>query len=203
MNQDLPLRDELRGRTPYGAPQLDVPVRLNTNENSYPLPDEVVEALGKALQAELRDLNRYPDRDAVALRADLAAYLGHDLSAANVWAANGSNEIQQQLLQAFGGPGRTALGFTPSYSMHPLLAVGTGTAWVDGRRDDDFDLAPEHAVAQVREHRPTSSSSARPTTRPARRCAPRSSPRCSTRRRAWWSSTRRTPSSPARAHPAR
>jgi histidinol-phosphate aminotransferase len=154
VNQDLPLRDDLRGLTPYGAPQLDVPVRLNTNENSYPVPDEVVEALGKALQAELRDLNRYPDRDAVALRGDLAAYLGHDLSAANVWAANGSNEIQQQLLQAFGGPGRTVLGFTPSYSMHPLLAVGTGTAWVDGRRDDDFDLAPEHAVEQVRAHEP-------------------------------------------------
>jgi histidinol-phosphate aminotransferase len=152
---DLPLRDDLCGLTPYGAPQLDVPVRLNTNENSYPVPDEVVEALGKALQAELRDLNRYPDRDAVALRGDLAAYLGHGLSTANVWAANGSNEIQQQLLQAFGGPGRTALGFTPSYSMHPLLAVGTGTAWVDGRRDGDFDLAPDHAVAQVREHRPT------------------------------------------------
>jgi histidinol-phosphate aminotransferase len=154
VNHDLPLRDDLRGRTPYGAPQLDVPVRLNTNENSYPVPDEVVEALGKALQAELRDLNRYPDRDAVALRGDLAAYLGHGLSTANVWAANGSNEIQQQLLQAFGGPGRTALGFTPSYSMHPLLAVGTGTAWVDGRRDDDFDLAPEHAVEQVRAYDP-------------------------------------------------
>src|SRR5262249_47422791 len=128
---DLPLRNELRGMRPYGAPQLDVPVRLNTNENSYPVPDEVVDALGKALGSELRDLNRYPDRDAVALRGDLANYLGHGLGAANLWAANGSNEIQQQLLQAFGGPGRTALGFTPAYSMHPLLAVGTGTRWVD------------------------------------------------------------------------
>ncbi|MDY7089483.1 MAG: histidinol-phosphate transaminase, partial [Actinomycetota bacterium] len=121
---DLPIRDELRGKTPYGAPQLDVAVRLNTNENSYPLPDAVVDAIGKAVQAELRDLNRYPDRDAVALRADLADYLGHGLTAANTWAANGSNEIQQQLLQAFAGPGRTALGFGPSYSMHPLLAQG-------------------------------------------------------------------------------
>ncbi|MEV4617126.1 histidinol-phosphate transaminase [Asanoa sp. NPDC049573] len=151
---DLPLRADLRGLTPYGAPQLDVPVRLNTNENSYSVPDDVVEAIGKALQDELRDLNRYPDRDAVALRSDLAAYLGHGLTAANVWAANGSNEIQQQLLQAFAGPGRTALGFTPAYSMHPLLAVGTGTAWVDGHRGADFTLIAADAVAQVRAHAP-------------------------------------------------
>jgi len=151
---DLPIRDDLRGRTPYGAPQLDVPVRLNTNENSYPVPESVVEAIGKAVAAELRDLNRYPDRDAVALRADLADYLGHGLGVANVWAANGSNEIQQQLLQVFGGPGRSVLGFTPAYSMHPLLALATGTAWRDGHRDADFGLTVEHAVAQVRAHRP-------------------------------------------------
>ncbi|MFE0592526.1 histidinol-phosphate transaminase [Micromonospora echinospora] len=151
---DLPIRDDLRGLSPYGAPQLDVAVRLNTNENSYPVPEPVVEAIGKALAAELRDLNRYPDRDAVALRADLAGYLGHGLTVDGVWAANGSNEIQQQLLQAFGGPGRLALGFTPAYSMHPLLALGTGTAWQPARRGADFGLTVDDAVAQVREHRP-------------------------------------------------
>jgi histidinol-phosphate aminotransferase len=151
---DLPIRDELRGLTPYGAPQLDVAVRLNTNENSYPLPEPVAAALEKALSAVLRDLNRYPDRDALALRQDLAAYLGHGLTAANTWAANGSNEVQQQLLQAFGGPGRTALGFTPSYSMHPLLCAGTGTAWIAARRGPDFGLTPGEAVAQVRAHDP-------------------------------------------------
>ncbi|MEV4628393.1 histidinol-phosphate transaminase [Micromonospora sp. NPDC049523] len=151
---DLPLRPDLRGRSPYGAPQLEVPVRLNTNENSYPVPETVVDAIGKALYAELADLNRYPDRDALALRADLADYLGHGLGTANLWAANGSNEIQQQLLQAFGGPGRTALGFTPAYSMHPLLALGTGTTWVDGRRDGEFGLTAADAVAQVETHQP-------------------------------------------------
>jgi histidinol-phosphate aminotransferase len=151
---DLPIRDDLRGQKPYGAPQLDVAVRLNTNENSYPLPDEVVDAIGKALQAELRDLNRYPDREADALRADLAAYAGHDLTADQVWAANGSNEVQQQLLQAFGGPGRTALGFGPSYSMHPLLSAGTGTRWIGALRDPDFGLTPAAAAAAVREHDP-------------------------------------------------
>jgi histidinol-phosphate aminotransferase len=152
--EDLPIRDDLRGQTPYGAPQLDVAVRLNTNENSYSLPDDVVEAIGKAVQAELRDLNRYPDRDAIALRTALADYLGHGLTVANVWAANGSNEVQQQLLQAFGGPGRKALGFGPSYSMHPLLALGTGTEWVGALRDPDFGLNPGKAVAALQEHDP-------------------------------------------------
>ncbi|MEV1316777.1 histidinol-phosphate transaminase [Micromonospora arborensis] len=151
---DLPIRDDLRGLSPYGAPQLDVPVRLNTNENSHPVPEPVVEAIGKALAAELRELNRYPDRDALALRADLAEYLGHGLTVEQVWAANGSNEIQQQLLQAFGGPGRSALGFVPAYSMHPLLALGTGTRWVPAQRGVDFGLTVEEAVAQVREHQP-------------------------------------------------
>jgi histidinol-phosphate aminotransferase len=151
---DLPIREDLRGTSPYGAPQLDVAVRLNTNENSYSLPDDVVEAIAKAVQAELRDLNRYPDRDAMALRTDLAGYLGHGLTAANVWAANGSNEVQQQLLQAFAGPGRTAMGFGPSYSMHPLLAQGTGTRWIGALRDPDFGLTPEQAVEQVRRHDP-------------------------------------------------
>jgi histidinol-phosphate aminotransferase len=156
------LRPELRGRTPYGAPQLDVPVRLNTNENAFPVPPVVTEAIAKAIASELAGLNRYPDRDAVALRADLAAYLGHGLSAGQVWAANGSNEVQQQLLQAFGGPGRVAMGFTPSYSMHPLLAAGTGTGWVDGHRGTagggtdggEFTLTAAEAVAQVRHRRP-------------------------------------------------
>jgi histidinol-phosphate aminotransferase len=151
---DLPIRDDLRGKSPYGAPQLDVAVRLNTNENSYPLPDPVVDAIAKAVQAELRDLNRYPDRDAVALRADLAGYLGHRLTTANVWAANGSNEVQQQLLQAFAGPGRSAIGFGPSYSMHPLLAAGTGTRWIGALRDPDFGLTPAAAVEQIRQHDP-------------------------------------------------
>ncbi|MEN3308511.1 MAG: histidinol-phosphate aminotransferase [Micromonosporaceae bacterium] len=156
---DLPIREELRGLRPYGAPQLEVAVRLNTNENSYSVPDEVVSAIEKALAATLRDLNRYPDRDALALREDLATYLNRErpdprLTGAGVWAANGSNEVQQQLLQVFGGPGRTALGFTPAYSMHPLLAVATGTRWIDGRRGADFGLTADSAVEQVRQARP-------------------------------------------------
>src|SRR3954463_14343264 len=85
---DLPIRDELRGRSPYGAPQLDVPVRLNTNENSFPLPPGLVAAIGRAAGAVAAGLNRYPDRTLAALRADLAGYLGHGLDPAGVWAAN-------------------------------------------------------------------------------------------------------------------
>jgi histidinol-phosphate aminotransferase len=155
--EELPLRPELRGRTPYGAPQLQVRHRLNTNENPHPLPAELLATLGEALGHAAVDLNRYPDRDAVALRTDLAAYLsrgGERIEPAQVWAANGSNEVLQQLLQAFGGAGRTALGFTPSYSMHPIISAGTGTAWVDGHRRADFTIDPAAAVAQVREVRP-------------------------------------------------
>jgi histidinol-phosphate aminotransferase len=154
----LPLRPELRGRTPYGAPQLPAAHRLNTNENPYPLPAELLADLGTALGHAALDLNRYPDRDAVALRADLAAYLGRTsgqpVTPAQVWAANGSNEVLQQILQAFGGAGRTALGFTPSYSMHPIISAGTGTAWVDGHRRADFTIDAAAAGAQVRDLRP-------------------------------------------------
>ena len=153
----LPLRPDLRGRVPYGAPQLDVAVRLNTNENSYDVPPEVVEAVVEAVRRQAGSLNRYPDREFTALREDLAAYLGHDLTPDQVWAGNGSNEVLQHVVQAFGGPGRTALGFTPAYSMHPLICTGAGTAWVDGRRGtalDPFDLTAEHAVEQVRRHAP-------------------------------------------------
>ncbi|MFP5336697.1 MAG: histidinol-phosphate transaminase [Actinomycetes bacterium] len=150
----LPLRADLRGRTPYGAPQLDVPVRLNTNESSYDVPEDVALAVVEAVAREVRHLNRYPDREFTALRADLAAYLGHGLTADQIWAGNGSNEVLQHLLQAFGGPGRTALGFTPSYSMHPIISSGTGTAWVDGQRDEEFDLDAGHVAAQVEQARP-------------------------------------------------
>ena len=98
---DLPLREDLRGQSPYGAPQLDVPVALNTNENSFPLPPALVAAIPGAVAEVTGTLNRYPEREAQALRADLAAYLGRGLTADEVWAANGSNEILQELMQAF------------------------------------------------------------------------------------------------------
>jgi histidinol-phosphate aminotransferase len=151
---ELPLREDLRGRSPYGAPQLEVAVRLNTNESSYDVPDEVALGIVEAVAREVRHLNRYPDREFTALRGDLAAYLGHGLDADQVWAGNGSNEVLQHLLQAFGGPGRTAIGFTPSYSMHPIISAGTGTRWVDARRDAGFDLDAGHVAAQVRDVRP-------------------------------------------------
>ena len=155
------LRADLRGRTAYGAPQLDVPVALNTNENSYPVPAVVVEAMTKAVAAAASGLNRYPDREFTALREALAAYLsrsGSVIGADQVWAGNGSNEVLLHLLQAFGGPGRTALGFTPAYSMHPIITTTTGTTWVDGLRGvaggGAFDLDAASAVEQVRAHRP-------------------------------------------------
>jgi histidinol-phosphate aminotransferase len=155
---DLPLRDSLRGKSPYGAPQLPVPVRLNTNENPHPPSQALVDDVAASVRDAASDLHRYPDRDAVTLRADLAAYLsaqtGVPVATENVWAANGSNEILQQLLQAFGGPGRTAMGFVPSYSMHPIISDGTQTEWLQAARAEDFGLDTAVAVAAVKEHQP-------------------------------------------------
>lgn len=153
------MRPDLAGLTPYGAPQLDVPVLLNVNENPHPPSAEVVADLAAAVAEVGSGLNRYPDRDFLALRADLADYLHAEsgvtgLGAEHVWAANGSNEVMLHLLQAFGGPGRTALSFAPTYSMYPEYARDTMTTWVAGRREEDFTLDAEHAVAQLREHRP-------------------------------------------------
>jgi histidinol-phosphate aminotransferase len=152
---ELPLRDDLRGQSPYGAPQLDVPYALNTNENSFPLPAALVEAIPQAVAAVADGLNRYPDREAVALRGDLAAYLGHGLTADEVWAANGSNEIMQQLLHAFGGPGRLALSFGPTYSMYPEYARNTHTQWRVVPRADDFSIDLPQALAAIAELRPS------------------------------------------------
>ena len=158
------LRPDLRGRTPYGAPQLDVPVRLNTNENSYPVPQVVVDAVLEALADDIATLNRYPDREFTDLRKALTAYVekqsGVTVTPEQVWAGNGSNEVLSHVVQAFGGHGRVALGFTPSYSMHPIITETNGTTWVDGLRSaatepDAFDLTPESAAAQAREHDPS------------------------------------------------
>ena len=155
---DLPIREELRGQSPYGAPQLDVPVRLNTNENPHPLPEPLVHRIAERVAEAARGLNRYPDRDAVTLRTELAGYLtrttGFGVSWEQVWAANGSNEVIQQLLQTFGGPGRSAIGFEPSYSMHGLIARGTGTRWLTGPRREDFTLDLAAARDAIAEHRP-------------------------------------------------
>ncbi|MGA7133607.1 MAG: histidinol-phosphate transaminase [Mycobacterium sp.] len=155
---DLPLRQDLRGKSPYGAPQLAVPVRLNTNENPHPPSKALVDDVVVSVRDAAVDLHRYPDRDAVALRTDLAAYLnvqtGVQLGVENLWAANGSNEILQQLLQAFGGPGRSAIGFVPSYSMHPIISDGTHTDWVQTVRAADFSLDVDAAVAAIADRRP-------------------------------------------------
>jgi histidinol-phosphate aminotransferase len=150
----LPLRENLRGLSPYGAPQLDVAVALNTNENTHPVPDEVVVAIAESVATAAVTLNRYPDREFTELRKRLAEYLGHGLSEANLWAANGSNEILQQLLQAFGGPGRTVMSFPPTYSMYPLLAAGTDTRYLAGVRGEHFSLTADSAAAQVAGQRP-------------------------------------------------
>jgi histidinol-phosphate aminotransferase len=157
-----PLREELRGIEPYGAPQLSpelVPVQLNVNENPYGPSPACAEDIAAAVRAAATTLNRYPDREFTELREALASYLSRDTShgvrAEQVWAANGSNEVMLQLLQAFGGPGRTAISFAPTYSMYPEYARDSVTDWVVGRRETDFSLDLDHARALVREVRPS------------------------------------------------
>jgi histidinol-phosphate aminotransferase len=152
---ELPLREALRGIRPYGAPQIDVPVRLNVNENPYGPSEGVVADIAAAVAGVAGALNRYPDREATALRAALTAYLGHGLDMGRVWAANGSNEIMQQVLQAFGGHGRVALTFTPTYSMYPEYARDTETTLVVGERRHDFTIDAVQAVEQIEQHRPS------------------------------------------------
>ena len=155
----LPLRPELVGQVPYGAPQLDVAVRLNTNENPYPPSAKVVADIAAAVAGAAAGLNRYPDRECTELRGALAGYLQADagvrLGADQLWPANGSNEIMQQLLQAFGGPGRTALSFAPTYSMYPEYARNTHTRWVTGHRTADFGLDVGHASALIAAEQPS------------------------------------------------
>jgi histidinol-phosphate aminotransferase len=156
----LPLRPELVGLEPYGAPQLDVTARLNVNENPYAPPPQVVDAITTAVRKAAGGLNRYPDRDFVGLRADLAKYLSVESyvdfpEVRNIWAANGSNEVMLHLHQAFGGPGRRVLSFAPTYSMYPEYARDTVTDYVALPRRDDFRIDLDAAVAAIAEIQPS------------------------------------------------
>lgn len=156
---DLPVRDDLRGKKAYGAPMLPVRYALNVNENTHPVPEAVRASILQALSTALESINRYPDREFTALRESLATYAsathpGADLSPDMVWAANGSNEVLQHVLQAFGGPGRSVLGFPPTYSMHSIIAEATGTSWIKGAREPDFSLSTETVLADISAHSP-------------------------------------------------
>jgi histidinol-phosphate aminotransferase len=150
-----PLREELRGIEPYGAPQLDVPVQLNVNENPYGPSPACAADIAAAVATAAATLNRYPDREFTELRTALADYLGHGVTPEQVWAANGSNEVMLQLLQAFGGPGRVALSFAPTYSMYPEYARDSVTEWVVGHRETDFSLDLDHARDLVKKKQPS------------------------------------------------
>jgi len=153
VSDQAPVREDLRGVEPYGAPQIDVPVRLNTNENPFPPSDALAEAMGQAMADAARSLNRYPDREAWELREDLAAYLRAEseveVRADQVWPANGSNEVMHHLFSAFGGPGRLAMSFAPTYSMYEQYARDTFTAYRTVRRNPDFSLDAMTAVAAI------------------------------------------------------
>jgi histidinol-phosphate aminotransferase len=155
---EVPLRADLLGEVPYGAPQIDVPVRLNVNENPYPPSAGLIADIAAAVAVAAAQLNRYPDREASQLRADLVGYLqayeNVEVDPGQVWAANGSNEVMHQLLLAVGGPGRSVLGFAPTYSMYPQYCRDTFTTYETVDRNADFTLDVDRAVSAVRKRRP-------------------------------------------------
>lgn len=153
----LPLAERLHPLSPYGAPQVPAKAVLNTNENPFSLSPQLAAAIASRIEKAALNLNRYPDRDAVVLRSGLATFINSlsstDVTVDNIWAANGSNEIIQSLYLAFGDKG--ALGFTPSYSMHPLIARVTNTEWHEGRRRDDFSLDVSLAKEDIAQSSPS------------------------------------------------
>lgn len=152
---DLPIRDDLRGEKPYGAPQLHVPVQLNVNENSFGIPEAVALDIVESLAAEVLTLNRYPDREFLELRSSLANYLGHGLVSEQLWAANGSNEILTQIFQAFGGPGKTSLSFGPTYSMYPNIARLTLTEYTQLDREAEYSLSADFVAGELARTKPS------------------------------------------------
>ncbi len=146
-----PVRDDLAALPGYHSPQLDVEVRLNTNESPEPPPTAFRAEVARRV-AEL-DWNRYPDRSVGELRAKLAQH--HQVDPNNIFVANGSNEVLQTLLMAWGGPGRSVMTFEPTYAMHGQIARVTGTHVVEIDRESDFTIDEGEAFAAMSRHEPT------------------------------------------------
>lgn len=151
---DIPLRPDLRGQLPYGAPQINVPVALNVNENTFGIPEVVAVEIIQRLAAEVIGLNRYPDREFMQLRGKLADYLGFGLIPEQLWAANGSNEILMQAFQAFGGPASSAISFGPTYSMYPNIARISLTPYREYEREANFELSADYVAQRIRDSKP-------------------------------------------------
>ncbi|WP_227997640.1 histidinol-phosphate transaminase [Nocardia australiensis] len=155
---DLPIRKRLHNQKPYTAPQLTAPVRLNVNESPFPPSQKLIDDISSSVRSALDSLHRYPDREAFALRSELAHYVtaqsGVDVGLENILAANGSLESLQQIMQVFGGPDRSALSFAPSYAMYKIIATTAETEWLDGGRRTDLTLDIDHAVAVISAVRP-------------------------------------------------
>lgn len=151
----LQINDNLKDLTPYGAPQINAATRLNTNENPYALDGELQNAIAREISQQLSHLNRYPDRDVVQLREKLAEFInqnsGTSFGVANIWAANGSNEILQSIALAFKGD---AMGFEPSYSMHPLISRAVGKKWISVPRTPDFSIDLDVARSAIASQKP-------------------------------------------------
>lgn len=150
-----PVRDDLAELPGYHSPQLDVEHRLNTNESPEPPPAGFQQAVADRVAA--LDWHRYPDRGVTELRTKLAAHHAKThpaITADNIFVANGSNEVLQTIMLAWGGAGRSILTFEPTYAMHGQIARVTGTGVVEVERQDDFGIDADHAIATLTAEKP-------------------------------------------------
>ncbi len=146
LRERLGSRSDLADLAPYRAPQLELPIRLNTNESPYPPPSSFITELQQRVSQT--SLHLYPSRDFPEVRDALAVYL--NTLSDRLWMANGSNEILLQLLLAFGGPDRKVMTFEPTYAMHTHLTRVTGTRHLRARRNPDYTMHPEASLDAIR-----------------------------------------------------
>ena len=167
MTSPLKVRSDLESIAPYVSPQLPARHRMNTNESPYPPPPALVDEVAEEIKAVA--LNRYPNRDATDLYTAISQHVGWPRE--GLWVANGSNEVFMHLFLAFGGPGRSALIFEPTYSLHGLIPQIAGTAVVRLDRDSDFLVDVDKAVDEVQRLRPAVVIACSPNN-PTGRCEP-------------------------------
>ena len=144
-------REQIQAMTGYHSAQVDVPVRLNTNESPFPPPAAWLDAVADI--ARSIQWNRYPDRAVTELRETIARR--HNVDPANIFVANGSNEVIQTILLAYGGAGRCVATFEPTYQMYTQIARVTGAEVVQGERRADLTLDAIEIERVLTRHKPS------------------------------------------------
>jgi histidinol-phosphate aminotransferase len=134
----LPIREcvfRTPGYLPGEQPQTDDFIKLNTNENPYPPPPGIFDAL----QSELPKLKLYPDPVSTKLRQAAAVIFG--VSAENIIAGNGSDDILNIALRTFVNPGEAIAFLDLTYSLYDTLARIHGASIIEIPTNEEFALS--------------------------------------------------------------